>query len=73
MVLVPESGTYSFLPLGEDGWYATGDLGEIDERGCVHVTGRTSDRIVTGGENVHPASVERALLEAGDTISLIHI
>jgi O-succinylbenzoic acid--CoA ligase len=39
----------------------TGDLGAIDERGRLAVTGRLSDTIVTGGENVAPAEVEAVL------------
>ena len=41
----------------------TGDLGVIDERGHLHVTGRKADTIVTGGENVAPAEVEAVLAE----------
>ncbi|MFF8731642.1 SDR family NAD(P)-dependent oxidoreductase [Streptomyces sp. NPDC015171] len=44
-----------------DGWYRTGDLGKVDESGCLTVTGRAGDRIVRGGENVDPAEVERVL------------
>ena len=39
----------------------TGDLGRIDERGRLVVTGRVTDTIVTGGENVVPAEVEAVL------------
>jgi O-succinylbenzoic acid--CoA ligase len=45
------------------GTLRTGDLGRLDERGRLIVTGRKADTIVTGGENVAPAEVEAALLE----------
>jgi len=49
--------------VGEDGWLHTGDLGTFDQRAGLVITGRVSDTIITGGENVAPAEVEQALLE----------
>jgi O-succinylbenzoic acid--CoA ligase len=48
--------------LREDGFFPTGDLGELDERGRLHLRGRRADLILTGGENVYPLEVEAALL-----------
>ncbi len=47
---------------GPDGLLRTGDLGALDERGRLIVTGRKADTIVTGGENVTPWEVEEVLL-----------
>ncbi len=41
-----------------DGWFRTGDVGQIDDRGYVHLVGRAKDLIITGGFNVYPAEVE---------------
>jgi len=43
----------------KDGWLHTGDLGFIDERGCVHVTGRSKEVIVlASGKNIYPEEIE---------------
>src|SRR3712207_8325889 len=42
----------------KDGYFITGDLGKIDERGYVHIVGRGKDLIITGGYNVYPKEVE---------------
>ena len=59
----PESvrGPLSVDPTMRDGWFHTGDWGRIDQRGRLTVIGRSLDRIVTSGENVAPAEVERVL------------
>ncbi len=44
-----------------DGWYATGDLAEIDEDGFVSIVGRVGEVIRTGGEAVAPSEVEGVL------------
>ena len=49
--------------LRADGWFITGDMGVIDERGYVAIVGREKDLIICGGFNVYPAEVE-ALLDA---------
>ncbi len=51
----PEKTRAEFRP---DGFFITGDLGKIDERGYVHIVGRGKDLIITGGYNVYPKEVE---------------
>jgi malonyl-CoA/methylmalonyl-CoA synthetase len=46
-----------------DGYFITGDLGLIDDRGYVHIVGRAKDLIISGGFNVYPAEVEALLDE----------
>lgn len=47
--------------LDADGWLHTGDLGMIDERGFLHILGRSKELIIHGGFNVYPPEVEAAL------------
>jgi acyl-CoA synthetase (AMP-forming)/AMP-acid ligase II len=67
-------------PLGFDGYtggatkdrtsslLATGDVGHFDARGRLHVSGRSDDMIISGGENVYPREVEDLLLEHDDVV-----
>ena len=49
-----------------DGWYRTGDIGLCDGDGYFWVRDRKKNMIISGGENVYPAEVERVLLEHPD-------
>jgi len=44
------------------GWFHTGDLGRLDDRGLLYITGRESDMYISGGSNVYPREVEEVLL-----------
>jgi acyl-CoA synthetase (AMP-forming)/AMP-acid ligase II len=44
-----------------DGWVRTGDLGILDDRGYLQVTGRIKDMIIRGGENIYATEIEQVL------------
>lgn len=48
--------------IDEQGWYYTGDLATIDERGYLRIVGRKKDMIIRGGQNVYPAEIENYLV-----------
>ncbi len=52
---MPEKTAEEFTP---DGYFKTGDVGKIDERGYVTIVGRSKDLIISGGYNVYPAEIE---------------
>ena len=45
----------------DDGWYHTGDIGVIDEHGCLTITDRVKDIIIRGGENLSAAEIEEVI------------
>ena len=53
------------LEAREGAWFGTGDFARQDEGGRLHILDRRTDRIVSGGENVHPSEVEAVLKEHG--------
>jgi malonyl-CoA/methylmalonyl-CoA synthetase len=42
----------------DDGFFITGDLGKIDDKGYVHILGRGKDLVISGGFNVYPKEIE---------------
>ncbi|MGI9483445.1 MAG: acyl-CoA synthetase [Hyphomicrobiales bacterium] len=44
------------------GWLHTGDLGTMDERGLLYITGRASDMFISGGSNIYPKEIEEIFL-----------
>jgi len=49
--------------IDEEGWFHTGDLARMDEDGFYYIVDRKKDMYISGGENVYPVEVERALYE----------
>jgi acyl-CoA synthetase (AMP-forming)/AMP-acid ligase II len=45
------------LPVDDEGWFATGDVGRYED-GILYITGRAQEKIIVGGFNVYPAEVE---------------
>jgi long-chain acyl-CoA synthetase len=65
----PEATAEAFTP---DGWYKSGDLGRLDEKGRLHLHGRKKDIIVLpNGFNVYPEDLENALRVAGIRDSVV--
>jgi malonyl-CoA/methylmalonyl-CoA synthetase len=52
----------------DDGWFRTGDIGELDDDRYLRLVGRASDLIISGGYNVYPREVEDAILEHPDVV-----
>jgi long-chain acyl-CoA synthetase len=55
-------------PLGDDllspdGFFRTGDIGQLDGDGFLYIAGRAKDMIIAGGVNIFPAEIEQALIE----------
>jgi O-succinylbenzoic acid--CoA ligase len=66
--LYPEASVAAFEP---GGWLRTGDGGEVEPDGIVRVQGRLADVIVSGGEKIWPAEVERALASHPDVDAVL--
>ncbi|NNC38049.1 MAG: AMP-binding protein [Hyphomonadaceae bacterium] len=53
-----------------DNWLHTGDLGTMDSRGYIRITGRVKEMIIRGGENMFPAEIENVMLEHKDVADI---
>jgi fatty-acyl-CoA synthase/long-chain acyl-CoA synthetase len=56
-----------------DGFVRTGDLGAMDDRGYLTISGRLKELIIRGGENISPAHVEQVLSEHGSVLDVVVI
>ncbi len=54
----PEANAKAF----RNGWFRTGDLGQMDEEGFLYITGRASDMYISGGSNIYPREIEEKIL-----------
>ena len=46
----------------DNGWFRTGDIGEIDDEGYLYIRDRLKDMIISGGENIYPAEIESVII-----------
>ncbi len=56
--------------IDKDGWLHTGDLGTMDSRGYLKITGRVKEMIIRGGENLFPVEIENAIQEHPDVAEI---
>jgi acyl-CoA synthetase (AMP-forming)/AMP-acid ligase II len=59
----PEADAAAFAP---GGWLRSGDVGHLDADGYLYIADRIKDMIISGGENIYPAEIERVLVEYPD-------
>ncbi len=48
------------------GWFMSGDLGRMDDDGCLEIRGRSKDLIIRGGHNIHPSEIEALAMRHPD-------
>jgi long-chain acyl-CoA synthetase len=58
-------------PVSADGWLATGDLGYVDNDGCLFLVDRLKEMIIRGGYNVYPREVEEVLYSHPDVLEAV--
>ncbi len=53
-----DNQTATETSFNRDGWFLSGDLGRMNEKGCLEIVGRLKDIIIRGGHNIYPAKIE---------------
>ncbi len=66
---MPEETAEAITP---DGWLITGDIGYLDERGYLHISGRKKNLIIRGGENISPEEIEYYIRQI-DGVELVKV
>lgn len=61
------------VPVDELGWFATGDIGRLDENEILYITGRAQEKLIVGGFNVYPAEVEDVARQSEGVLDAIVI
>jgi len=51
------------IAIDAEGWYHTGDVASLDDRGYLRIEGRIKDMIIRGGENIYPREIEDVLFD----------
>jgi acyl-CoA synthetase (AMP-forming)/AMP-acid ligase II len=59
------------VPVDDEGWFATGDVGHFDEHEILYITGRAQEKLIVGGFNVYPAEVEDMLRQSPDVLDAV--
>jgi acyl-CoA synthetase (AMP-forming)/AMP-acid ligase II len=54
----------------QDGWYASGDVGYLDDKGYLFLVDRAKDMIISGGENIYSVEVENAIASHPEVIQV---
>jgi len=62
----PEASASDF----NDGWFITGDVGYLDEHGCLHICDRIKDIVIRGGENIYPIEIENLIQSIDGVVSV---
>lgn len=57
----------------DDGFYCTGDIGRMDEKGYLYLLDRKHDMIISGGENIYPREVENCISHMVNDVSMVAV
>jgi len=64
-------GTMTTLPVDDEGWFRTGDLGLLDSDGYLKFLGRKDNMFISGGENIHSEEIEGVLCLLNEVVEAL--